>query len=139
MRNAPTTKREAIVLRYVYGQLKDKPIIGVNEVAEFLGISPASAFEIINRLVRKKLLLRIKRRGYVLTEHGSNVAEKLVFVHRVLERVFSEILGMSPKCACELAAQIDYLVSVRNAKKAFEFFKYPTHCPCNKEIPKINW
>ncbi|MCR8433767.1 MAG: metal-dependent transcriptional regulator [Crenarchaeota archaeon] len=137
MPSRPTTKREAAVLRFIYEQFKDKPIVGVSDVAKFLGISPASAFEIINRIVKKELLTRIKRRGYVLTKSGLSEAEKLVFIHRVLEYVFFKVFGMSPENACKLAAQIDYLVEVHNANKAFESLECPTHCPCNKEIPRI--
>ncbi len=131
------TRREAMVLRYIYGELKNKPIIGVKEVAKFLGVSSASTFEILNRLVNKKLLRRIERRGYILTPCGAKIAEKLVFTHRVVEYVFFKVFGMSPSCACELATYIDYLIDLRSANEAFKFFDFPRRCPCNKEIPRI--
>ena len=132
------TRKEAMVLRFVYVSLQSKPIVGVKDVADYLGVSLASSFEILNRLVqKKKLLKRIWRRGYVLTEKGRKTAEELLFTHRVVEVVLSRVFGMSPSCACEMATYIDYLLDISYANNAFKFFNYPEKCPCNKKIPRI--
>jgi len=138
MNEAALTRREAMVLRFIYDELKNKPIVGVKEVAEFLGVSLPTTFEVLNRLVEKKgLLRRIKRRGYILSEKGKVVAKKLIFTHRVVEYVFFRVFGMNTNSACMLATHIDYLIDISYAKEAFRFFNFPRRCPCNKEIPKL--
>jgi len=130
------TRREAMVLRYIYERMMVEPIVSVKQVAEFLGISPPSAFELLNRLTEVKgLLVRIERKGYRLSEMGASVARRVVIVHRVLEVVFHTVFGMDADCACEIASYIDHMIDLSYAKRALENLGYPAYCPHNKRIP----
>ena len=133
---AKLTRRESMVLRFIYDKIKETPIISVKQVAEFLGIAAPTAFEILNKLVEPKgLLIRIERKGYILSEKGKDLARKLVVVHRVLEMVFYDIFGMDPDCACEIASYIDFIIGINYAMNAMKTMGYPALCPHNKEIP----
>ena len=123
------------MLRFIYEELKRAPIVGVKCVAEFLGVSSPSAHQILDRLASKNLLIRIRGKGYVLSERGRSTARRIVISHRVLEIVFCKLFGMSAECACELASYIDFLIESRYAERALRVMKHPPICPHNKAIP----
>ena len=124
------------MLRFIYDVTREKPLVSVKQVAEFLGISPPSAFELLNRLVEVKgLLVRIERKGYVLSEEGEDLAKRLVVVHRVLEVVFHEVFGMDADCACEAASYVDFIINLEHALNAMRSLGNPAVCPHNKRIP----
>ncbi len=130
------TRKESMVLRFIYEVTKDIPLVTVKQVAEFLRISPPSAFELLNRLAEAKgLLLRIERKGYILTRSGRAVAQKLVAVHRILETVFCRIFGMDADCACEVASHVDFIIDIDHALRAMKMLGNPEVCPHNKRIP----
>jgi len=130
------TRREAMVLRFMFEMLREIPIVGVKQVAEFLGVSLPSAHELLSRLTREKgLLVRVERKGYMLSKRGKSIARKLVMAHRVLEVVFHVVFGMDADNACIMATYIDYLISQEHIINAFKHLGCPECCPHNKKIP----
>ena len=130
------TRRESMVLRFIFEALGKTPIVGVKQVAEFLGVSLPSAHELLSRLTKEKgLLMRVERKGYTLSKHGEAVARKIVAAHRVLEVVFHVVFGMDADNACNMATYVDYLISQEYVINAFKHLGCPECCPHNKRIP----
>ncbi len=130
------TRRESMILRFMYDMLQYSPIIGVKQVADFLGVSSPSAYEILSRLTNeKKLLIRIEKKGYVLSKRGKIIAKQIVVVHRVLELFFCNYFGLDSDCACRIASHIDFMIDQDKAERALKTANLPLVCPHNKEIP----
>ena len=64
-------------------------------VAEMLGVSRASAGEMLKRLEAEGLVERGRRKEALLTEAGLERAEKAVRKHRIFERLLTDFMGYS--------------------------------------------
>src|SRR2546423_2393035 len=64
-----------------------------SRVAEMLGVSRASAGEMLKRLESEGLIERGERKEAILTATGRERAEKVVRKHRLIERWLTDFLG----------------------------------------------
>ena len=64
-------------------------------VAEMLGVSRASAGEMLKRLEGEGLVERGRRKEAILTETGRARAERAVRKHRIIERLLTDFMGYS--------------------------------------------
>src|SRR6201994_2885768 len=62
-------------------------------VAEMLGVSRASAGEMLKRLEAEGLVERGERKEALLTETGRERAERAVRKHRIIERLLTDFMG----------------------------------------------
>src|SRR3954468_1116304 len=62
-------------------------------VAEMLGVSRASAGEMLKRLEAEGLIERGERKEALLTSTGRERAEKVVRKHRLIERMLTDFMG----------------------------------------------
>jgi Mn-dependent DtxR family transcriptional regulator len=65
----------------------------VSDIAEFLGLSPASVSRMIRKLGATGLVTHERYRGFALTEDGRRHGRLLLARHRLLER-FLTLLGV---------------------------------------------
>src|ERR671939_735931 len=75
-------------------------------VAEMLGVSRASAGEMLKRLEGEGLIERGERKEALLTESGRERAERVVRKHRIIERFLTDFMGYT---AAEAHVQADKL------------------------------
>jgi DtxR family Mn-dependent transcriptional regulator len=66
-----------------------------SRVAEMLGVSRASAGEMLKRLEAEGLIERGEHREAVLTASGRERAERVVRKHRIIERLLTDFMGYS--------------------------------------------
>jgi DtxR family transcriptional regulator, Mn-dependent transcriptional regulator len=64
-----------------------------SRVAEMLGVSRASAGEMLKRLEAEGLIERGARKEALLTESGRERAEHVVRKHRIIERLLTDCMG----------------------------------------------
>ncbi len=64
-----------------------------SRVAEMLGVSRASAGEMLKRLEREGLIERGEHKEALLTRSGRKRAEKVVRKHRIIERLLTDFMG----------------------------------------------
>ena len=64
-----------------------------SRVAEMLGVSRASAGEMLKRLEAEGLIERGKHKEALLTKSGRARAEKVVRKHRIIERLLTDFMG----------------------------------------------
>src|ERR687885_590680 len=62
-------------------------------VAEMLGVSRASAGEMLKRLEAEGLVQRGTRKEAILTASGRERAERAVRKHRIIERLLTDFMG----------------------------------------------
>ncbi|MBA2536376.1 MAG: metal-dependent transcriptional regulator [Actinobacteria bacterium] len=84
---------------------KGSPTLAVR-VADMLGVSRASAGEMLKRLENDGLVERGEHREAILTPKGREVAERVVRRHRIIERLLTDFMGYT---AAEAHEQADLL------------------------------
>ena len=67
-----------------------------SSVAEMLGVSRASAGEMLKRLEAEGLVERGEHKEAILTETGIERAERVVRKHRIIERLLTDFMGYTP-------------------------------------------
>src|SRR5919199_7018461 len=65
-------------------------------VADMLGVSRASAGEMLKRLESEGLVERGERKEAILTATGRKRAERVVRKHRLIERFLTDFMGYTP-------------------------------------------
>src|SRR6478609_11454528 len=67
-----------------------------SRVAEMLGVSRASAGEMLKRLEAEGLVERGEQKEAILTAAGRKRAEQVVRKHRLVERLLTDFMGYTP-------------------------------------------
>src|SRR5512144_3293657 len=67
-----------------------------SRVAEMLGVSRASAGEMLKRLEADGLVERGEQKEAILTAAGRERAERVVRKHRLVERLLTDFMGYTP-------------------------------------------
>ncbi|HXY84956.1 MAG TPA: metal-dependent transcriptional regulator [Gaiellaceae bacterium] len=76
-----------------YRPLSSGSLTLASRVAEMLGVSRASAGEMLKRLEADGLIERGERKEALLTEPGRARAERVVRKHRIIERLLTDFMG----------------------------------------------
>ena len=109
--------------------------VPTGELAQRLGVSPASASEMVARLSGQGLLTHDRYRGQQLTEDGRAAALELVRHHRLLEMFLVQILGFSWDEVHEEAERLEHVLSERMEERIFELLGRPDLDPHGHAIP----
>jgi len=98
-------------------------------VAEMLGVSRASAGEMLKRLEAERLIERGEHKEALLTEAGRERAERVVRKHRIIERMLTDFMGYT---AAESHVQADELGDAftdEMIERIAERLGHPDRCP----------
>ncbi len=132
--NPPLTENEARYLKLIYRAWENSRQLGTTEIAENLGVRPATVTEMLQVLGSKGLVLYRRYRKIEMTELGVRVARKLLRRHRILEVYFADILRCGPGEACAEASRLDFHFSDRGINAICRIYGHPNVCPCGKPI-----
>ncbi len=80
-------------IEIIYNLIDTKGYARVSDIAESLDVHPSSVTKMVQKLDKDHYLDYEKYRGFVLTEKGNKIGERLVFRHDLLEQ-FLEIIGV---------------------------------------------
>jgi DtxR family Mn-dependent transcriptional regulator len=100
-----------------------------SRVAEMLGVSRASAGEMLKRLEAEGLVERGERKEAILTPAGAERARKVVRKHRLIERMLTDFMGYT---AAESHVHADELGDTFNddmIRRIEERLGHPERCP----------
>ena len=98
-----------------------------SRVAEMLGVSRASAGEMLKRLEADGLVERGEHKEAILTEPGIKRAERVVRKHRIVERMLTDFMGYS---AAEAHVHADALdIPDEMVERIDERLGNPDRCP----------
>lgn len=131
----------AIVEEYleaIYKLHKAGKALGTSELGKDLGVSAASATEMVKRLADKRLVSRSKRTGITLTRRGEKAALELIRKHRLSERFLVDILGMSWEEAHDEACRFEHVISPAVESRMDALLDNPKTCPHGHPIPDKN-
>src|SRR5207245_1340856 len=100
-----------------------------SRVAEMLGVSRASAGEMLKRLEADGLVERGERKEAILTAAGRERAEKVVRKHRIIERLLTDFMGYTPAEAHVHADELGDTFTDDMAGRTDEQLGHPERCP----------
>jgi Mn-dependent DtxR family transcriptional regulator len=100
-----------------------------SRVAEMLGVSRASAGEMLKRLESEGLIERGKHKEALLTSSGRKRAEKVVRKHRIIERLLTDFMGYSAAEAHVYADELGDTFSDDMVERIDQRLGNPDRCP----------
>src|ERR671924_583630 len=100
-----------------------------SRVAEMLGVSRASAGEMLKRLEGEGLIERGEHKEALLTPAGRKRAEKVVRKHRIIERLLTDFMGYTAAEAHVHADELGDTFSDDMVERIDERLGHPQRCP----------
>ena len=100
-----------------------------SRVAEMLGVSRASAGEMLKRLEKEGLVERGEHKEAILTATGRVRAEKAVRKHRIIERLLTDFMGYTAAEAHIHADELGDTFSDEMVERIDERLGRPERCP----------
>lgn len=98
-------------------------------IADQLGVSRASAGEMLKRLEGEGMVVRGERKEAILTEKGRIAAMRIVRRHRLVERLLTDVMGYDGSEAHEKADGIDAGFDDEMVERLWERLGRPERCP----------
>jgi len=98
-------------------------------VAEMLGVSRASAGEMLKRLEGEGLVERGERKEAILTAKGRRRAEQVVRRHRLIERFLTDFLGYTPAESHVHADELGGTFTDEMIERIADRLGHPDRCP----------
>jgi DtxR family Mn-dependent transcriptional regulator len=105
------------------------------EVAQRLGVTPATATVMLKRLAELGLVEYFPYRGVSLTPSGERVALEVIRHHRLIEAYLSEALGMPSDRVHEEAEVLEHYISEELEALIAAKLGEPSHDPHGTPIP----
>jgi DtxR family Mn-dependent transcriptional regulator len=100
-----------------------------SRVAEMLGVSRASAGEMLKRLEAEALVERGEQKEAILTASGRARAETVVRKHRIIERLLTDFMGYTAAEAHVHADELGDTFSDDMVERIDERLGHPARCP----------
>ena len=100
-----------------------------SRVAEMLGVSRASAGEMLKRLEKEGLVRRGEHKEALLTPAGRERAERVVRKHRIVERLLTDFMGYTAAEAHVYADEIGETFTDDMVERMDEKLGHPDRCP----------
>jgi DtxR family Mn-dependent transcriptional regulator len=124
-------------LKAIYELTLDQGRAATNQVAERMGVTPASVTGMLKRLAAADppLLDYHKHRGAALTEAGRRVALEITRHHRLLELFLHETLGYAWDEVHDEADRLEHVISENFEERIAQALGNPQHDPHGDPIP----
>jgi DtxR family Mn-dependent transcriptional regulator len=119
---------------YALAQRADGPV-GTSELAERLGVTPATATAMLKRLDERGLVRHRPYRGVTLTAEGERLALEVIRHHRLLEAYLSDVMGMPWDRVHEEAEVLEHYISEEFERLIAEKLGDPAIDPHGDPIP----
>lgn len=116
-------------------QTADKKDAGTNELAQYLGVKPASVNDMLKKLKLKKLIDYEKYGKVKMTANGRRKAIDVIRKHRLWETFLYEKLGFTWDEVHEVAEQLEHIDSPKLIEKLDKFLGHPETDPHGDAIP----
>jgi DtxR family transcriptional regulator, Mn-dependent transcriptional regulator len=124
-------------LKAIYELSRSHQIASTNDLADKLGISPASVTGMVQRLASSKppLVNYRKHQGVTLTKPGERAALEVIRHHRLLETYLVESLGYGWDEVHVEAERLEHAISEEFESRIAELLGNPIRDPHGEPIP----
>lgn len=133
--NIGRTEKAEMYLKAILMIGQESPPVTVTKVAEFMGVSAASASEMLKRMEQNQLVDTSSGEGIMLTEQGATEARRLVRRMRLAERLLSDILHLPLPLIYDEACKLEHALSDVVEDRLVEVLGDPDTCPHGFPIP----
>jgi DtxR family Mn-dependent transcriptional regulator len=116
-------------------EIADESAAGTNEIAQALGIAPASVTGMLRRLAEHGLIEYERYRGVRLSEAGRRAALRTIRRHRVIEAYLTEALGYPWDRVHDEAERLEHAASDELIDRMAAAIGEPTTDPHGAPIP----
>ncbi|HEX6666500.1 MAG TPA: metal-dependent transcriptional regulator [Solirubrobacterales bacterium] len=135
-RRSPGTEAIEDYAKAIYAISHDRDGLVLNgEVAQRLGVTPATATSMLKRLADLGLVDYLPYKGVALTPTGERVALEVIRHHRLIEAYLSEALGMPDDRVHEEAEVLEHYISEELEALMAAKLGEPSHDPHGSAIP----
>ncbi len=118
----PTPSMEDYI-EQIYNLIETKGYARVSDLAEALEVHPSSVTKMVQKLDKDNYLDYEKYRGFVLTDKGKKIGERLVFRHELLEQ-FLEIIGVEEERIYDDVEGIEHHLSWNSIDRIADLVNY---------------
>jgi DtxR family Mn-dependent transcriptional regulator len=116
-------------------EIADQSAAGTNEIAQALGIAPASVTGMLRRLAEQGLISYERYRGVRLSNEGRRAALRTIRRHRVIEAYLTEALGYPWDRVHDEAERLEHAASDELIDRMAAAIGEPTTDPHGAPIP----
>jgi DtxR family transcriptional regulator, Mn-dependent transcriptional regulator len=135
-RRDPSTEAIEDYAKAIYAIAAEREGLVLNgEVAQRLGVTPATATSMLKRLSDLGLVEYIPYKGASLTPAGEKVALEVIRHHRLIEAYLSEALGMDDDRVHQEAEVLEHYISEELEQLIAAKLGEPRHDPHGTPIP----
>jgi DtxR family Mn-dependent transcriptional regulator len=135
-RRDPSTEAIEDYAKAIYAIAAERQGLVLNgEVAQRLGVTPATATSMLKRLADLGLVEYFPYKGASLTPAGEKVALEVIRHHRLIEAYLSEALGMPEDRVHEEAEVLEHYISEELEELIAAKLGEPRHDPHGTPIP----
>jgi Mn-dependent DtxR family transcriptional regulator len=108
-------------LERIYVASQSKTVVRVKDISKLMDVRMPSVINAVN-LLKKLNLVKQEPYGYIeITEHGKEVAEKILEKHKTLTKIFCYI-GVPEDIAEQDACSVEHVISEETFVKLKEHF-----------------
>jgi len=118
----PTPSMEDYI-EQIYNLINTKGYARVTDIAEALEVHPSSVTKMVQKLDKDNFVNYEKYRGFVLTDKGNKIGERLVFRHDLLED-FLEIIGVDEENIYDDVEGIEHHLSWNSIDRISDLVDY---------------
>ncbi len=129
------TERFEEYLETIFKLLHDGAPVTVGQIAEALGVSPASVSEMVRRLRAAGLVEEDRGDGVTLTRRGRTEGARLVRRHRLSERFLVDVLEMPWDAVHDEACKLEHALGPEVEARLAAQLGNPRTCPHGRAIP----
>lgn len=110
-------------IEQIYQLIDTKGYARVSDMAEALDVHPSTVTKMVQKLDKDDYLIYERYRGFVLTEKGKKIGERLVFRHELLEQ-FLAIIGVDEDKIYEDVEGIEHHLSWHSIDRISDLVTY---------------
>ncbi len=131
------TKNEEDYLKALFHLLteNEEGKVGTNQLAEYMGISPASVSGMLKKMKTKDLVASERYGKLDLSEEGKAIAVQLIRKHRLWETFLYTHMNFSWDEVHEVAEQLEHIKSTKLTTELDKFLGFPKRDPHGAVIP----
>lgn len=122
-------------IEQIYYLIHNKGYARVTDIAEQLSVHPSSVTKMVQKLDKDEFVHYEKYRGFILTDKGTKIGERLVFRHELLED-FLEVLGVEEENIYDDVEGIEHHLSWNSIDRIADLVTYFQADPARLEALK---
>ena len=124
-------------LKAIYDLTRDGERASTNQIAEAMGVKPASVTGMIQKMTQSKppLLSYQKHQGVLLTPRGEKMALEVIRHHRLLETYLHDSLGFKWDAIHDEACRLEHVISEEFEERIDQVLGSPAFDPHGDPIP----